>query len=89
MEKYAINVTQADIDAGVKQECFRCPIALAARRVFDHDVSVDDEYIIHYASTEVKADFYALPDEARQFVQHFDHGDPVTPFSFEVSLDVD
>lgn len=76
-----INVTQEDIDAGLPIKCIQCPIALAAKRVFGHEVSVAATYI-----HDIKSGYYDLPRAAVDFVAAFDKGRTVTPFSFEVQL---
>lgn len=81
--KREIRVTQDHIDrGGGTQPCFHCPIALAARDAGFQDVAVHHRYI-HYASKGGDK-FVRLPDEAMFFIQHFDKGWPVQPFSFEV-----
>jgi hypothetical protein len=86
MQKYTITVTQEDIDTGERDDCNRCPIALAAGRVLGGKVIVDDDWIISRADFN-DSDFYALTDEARQFILRFDAGEPVSPFTFEVEPD--
>lgn len=73
-----IDVTQDDIDAGIRIDCTHCPIALAVRR------------LIPYANVgcyTVYADEmpdYVLPQPAIDFIRAFDNKRPVKPFSFDM-----
>jgi len=92
-----IDVTQADIDAGVVSNC-DCPIAIAFRRAARtwYGVFVDkwniraDEPFEYSAGLAGGANTvqYGMPEEASRFVEAFDdpcaHG-PVGPFSFSVT----
>ena len=77
-----IEVTQEDIDKGVKENCVKCPVALSLRRLFpgEWEVDVGDDAI--YAG----GNWYTPPDEAQEFIAKFDAGEPVAPFSFDVDL---
>lgn len=84
-----IYVTQADIDNGVATDCARCPIVLAAKRLFPaHEVNVGEMLTIfrHRTSWEPHPRNYyePLPLAARRFVKHFDHGWFVEPFHFDM-----
>jgi hypothetical protein len=75
--KVKIKVTQEDIAMGSKNDCFYCPIALALKR---------HEFVRVHVGTDV---FYAdnhpypLNKKAVKFIERFDSGKPVKPFSFE------
>ncbi len=89
-----IDVTQADIDAGKRNDCGKCPVALAARRALPgHFVTVT------YTDMQIDGPIstcYRLPDSAERFVAHFDNDlprdyenpfvNPVVPFSFEMDF---
>lgn len=69
-----IKVTQADIDRGIPNECFECPVALAiARRVSNKTRVLVEPHSVEFSppvwkyGTEI-----ALPEEARHFIQAFD-----------------
>jgi hypothetical protein len=84
-----VRVTQEDIDEGTKGDCTFCPIALAVDRALGGEccvaVTIFDVYITENAHAEV----FPLPSEARQFIQRFDKGKPVSPFEFELDLDAE
>ncbi len=85
-----IEVTQDDIDHGVRRECDRCPIARALKRATGEawDVGESND---HQATTcrrgGDRAKWLKLPDEATNFMFAFDNGFPVWPFSFEFDPD--
>ncbi len=80
-----IEVTQADIDAGVREDCGLCPVARAVSRSTKQDVSVYDVCLTLWdrgtRSTQI-----GLPADVRQFVKMFDAGESVRPFSFTIDL---
>lgn len=84
MSTITIEVTQEDIDAGRKGNCYLCPIALAAARVFNLDVSVGASWLSVEASNGAEVAMFKLPQAARTFVTLFDGGHPVAPFTFAV-----
>jgi len=83
--KKTITVTAKDIQKatdliaadGPRTEC--CPIALAAKRVFRKRVRVSYETI-----TVARHKYFDLPPHAAHFIEKFDNGLYVEPFSFEV-----
>lgn len=60
----------------------KCPIALALRELFGQHVSVGPEHCT-ISSRSISA---SLPKEAIKFLEDFDDGKPVQPFSFELEL---
>lgn len=78
-----INVTQEDIEMGSPSLCYNCPIAWAAKRAIAGSFAAVDG-IKMVIESEEKRTRYWLPEEARKFVDDFDSGRPVKPFSFEV-----
>ena len=78
--KHRIRITESNIKNGIPQHCSRCPTALALRRqipgvswVVEEDyLDLDDEY--------------PTPKSVRKFIEAFDHGKPVKPFSFTIEL---
>ena len=84
MEKLKVEVTQDDIDRGVRHEPSECAIARAVGRAAMSDgrinVGVSWVYCDAYLS------WANLPKTARTFVERFDSGDDVKPFSFELEF---
>ena len=82
-----VNVTQPDIDKGLKGMTACCPIALAVKRqhpcqkCFVYGFTLE----IFYPDTGV-SNFYKLPEEAGLFIANFDSGSKVNPFHFKVTL---
>ena len=85
--RIVVNVTAQDIARGVKHDPCWCPVARAIRRHIQRAVLVDvgpeqldfydnDGYLVYPRAT--------LPSEAATWVDEFDTGFPVQPFSFEV-----
>ena len=62
-----VEITQEDIDQGIKGECSKCPLALALKRVFPID-----EVGVYYFTFSVGRKHHNLSDEAMMFVRNFD-----------------
>jgi hypothetical protein len=87
---YEINVTQEDINNGGKKQCTMCPIALATKRTFPNAIwiSVTQAYIrVVNAGDGERGTEYLSPLGVEQFINDFDRGRPVSPFSFTVNSD--
>ena len=87
-----VKVTALDIKNGVMQDGASCPIANALKRYTD-ELRVCRAPVCEVGSTEIELDFpeptpraIQLPAKARAFVQRFDNGQKVKPFSFRISL---
>lgn len=87
-----INVTQDHIDRGVKEDCEKCPVALAVFETVPGCVYADVSDIgikVHirdvanggYGVSTTKA-----PASVPAFYAAFDSGRPVKPFSFELTI---
>jgi hypothetical protein len=75
-----ISVTHADITEGVKNACNHCPIALAIKRAFNCDcVMVLASFDIIVNSQQYTSED---PETVQEFINNFDNGFPVQPFSF-------
>lgn len=84
-----VEVTDDDIRDGVKDMCRYCPIALAIRRKhFDARVEVYPSTARFWPSGNRSGDsmFGDLPDEAMSFIEQFDKGKSVSPFTFKLNL---
>ena len=92
-----INVTQSDIDNGIRNSTCSCPIALAAKRAindgalpsvccsdieFEYKTERDGDVVYRFKSAY-------LPTIARDFIRKFDNGGTVEPFSFEITYDIE
>lgn len=76
-----INVTQEDINAGKRNACELCPVALSVKRMFPkRTIYVDTRYIV------IDLLGFVIPIEARDFITAFDAGRPVKPFSFPLEI---
>lgn len=80
-----IQVTQADIDKGVRCSCARCPIALALSRALKIDVQTDGH--IFWFKEFLDSNIYRLPTTVARFVEKFDAKEAVEPLSFEIDLE--
>ncbi len=82
-----IDVTEDDIANGVS--CFeprsplrgRHPIALAIKRATGRDAIVGNRWLTFAFLPPIE-----MTDEAILFVERFDLGEPVSPFSFDLDL---
>lgn len=72
-----VRVLAKDIKKGEEYSETSCPIALALKRKTHKHCEVNTDHI--YIDTKR----YIMPDEAMDFVEHFDSGCTVRPFSFE------
>jgi hypothetical protein len=79
----AVDLTEDDISRGVPLSCDHCPIALALRRITGDKWTVDG---IRARRAGKDGDSFSLPVPAVTFAGNFDHGLPVKPFSFTLSL---
>lgn len=83
----AVNVTAEHIAEGIRQDCERCPVALAIAAALPdlRYISVLSRAIIVLPRGR---DFINIdtPRAVRKFVRDFDagYGDPVEPFSFDL-----
>ena len=79
-----IEITQHDIDNGVKGEYQLCPIARAVKRKINGEVIVlEDDISIFTTDIIRRYSYYKLPQKAKDFMQRFDDGKKVKPFTFE------
>ena len=69
-----IQVKQIDINSGVRKKAQYCPIARALKRHGFKHVS----NTVYYSVT--------LPKRVRTFINRFDTGRPVKPFSFKIEV---
>lgn len=76
-----IEVTQEDIDAGIQQRCYDCPIARALNRHSGKSCRVDG-----FGVRIPGVGDYPLPPSAMIFASEFDQGLPVQPFTFELPI---
>lgn len=83
------HVTQEDIDKGSALDGHSCPVYRSLRRSYPNVYHVDAENV------QYNCDGYTplydrpkkpLPYEAAAFINRFDQGLPVEPFSFELEL---
>lgn len=79
-----IEVTEADIEMGKQRRVDACPIALALERTSGRRFYVRCDDIVD--AEEDKTSFAELPEEAVEFIQDFDEGHEVHPFSFHLDL---
>lgn len=92
--KLTVNVTQECINKGLKESAQSCPIALAIQNALLLDnvviaggtIEVSDE--IEFTTLKPTfCDWIAkLPGSAVYFVDEFDRGEKVDPFTFEITV---
>jgi hypothetical protein len=79
-----IQVTQEDIDIGVKGSSTQCPIARAITRLGYADVIVGASIDFYTNSYHEDYHNYPTPVIALDFIDAFDYSEPVEPFEFEL-----
>ena len=81
MKKIKIDVTEADIKNGIRFLSKKCPVALAVKRILKKPVQVwGDTY--NLVIQKGKENEIRLPGKVDTFVERFDKGEKVKPFSF-------
>lgn len=80
-----IEVVEADIDRGVAQSCWRCPVALALSRV----LKKGERYDVHHFAVIIRDQGYRLPKRATKFIEQFDNACDVKPFQFRLPIPAD
>lgn len=83
LKRMTINVTQEDINKGVRNSCTKCPVALAVHRALNKMVRVGFSGVRVEFSIGV-LQFLRIPQECQDFMARFDFGMPVQPFEFEI-----
>lgn len=79
-----VNVTQRDIDKGHPVMATLCPIARSLHRhATMRDAAVSTRMIY-----DPSVGYIDLPKSAKKFVEMFDNGEPVKPFSFRINTNV-
>lgn len=81
--KIKINVTQKNIDEGGRCMALSCPIALALNNVFVPDKMLSTNQYTFHTGNGID---YKLPPEVTKFINNFDDGKKVEPFSFVVEV---
>lgn len=86
-----VTVKQWHIDHGQKKDCNKCPIALAVAEKFPDarwiDVTRFNIQILFDPNiTRKTSRHFALPQKAKAFINQFDNGFNVEPFSFNAEL---
>lgn len=81
MTTIQISVTADDINAGIKNHCSKCPVALAVCR---HLPMTEEVTSVSVWLGDDKA--IDLPATARNFIRAFDAGERVEPIIFELEV---
>jgi hypothetical protein len=80
LKTITFSVTEQDIQEGKKGHCYKCPIALAVMRAVPEAEVVEVNWFAVYIDSVYKFD-YSQPDLVLKFMEDFDLGKPVFPFS--------
>jgi len=86
-----INVTKEDIKNGQPQNIQCCPIALALRRTFKTDMvevkknDENNEVILQVDDNEYDKDYVSNHNDIFYFVDSYDDGGQVEPFTFKIN----
>ena len=92
MKTKLIKVTKTNIKNGLTGDCHNCPVALAVRREFrlkEHQVDVSGGLINFCVKKSVGYEYqdFEHPKEVAEFIDKFDSGEKVKPFSFVMKYD--
>lgn len=84
-DEISVNVTQDDIDHSKTGDPDNCAIAVAFNRQTGYSCRVSDG-LIKVRPSDLFSDErdvrYTYPDQAQDFIDHFDNGETVAPFTF-------
>ena len=82
MKTIRVSVTKRDIAVGKRGSSYECPIALACRRLGKRWIITID------AARNAKSFKWIanMPDKAQRFIERFDKGRPVRPFTFTLKM---
>ena len=84
VEVTAKDIAEAQADTR-KMPAAYCPIARALNR--ELGTKPEAELYVYGEHVDIGGDRYALPREARRFVDRFDAEQPVEPIAFEIDTD--
>lgn len=86
MRTVKISVTAEHINAGEQRDCADCPVALAIKDTL-HPLSIEitDDFI-HFGLPGGRYSPVHTPENVSYFVDKFDDGQPVQPFTFTLEL---
>lgn len=78
-----IYVTQEHINRGIKNDCIRCPVALALFDAFPNTKRVDvDTGTLFWTNSMGDRNWSKTPRSVWRFINRFDRGSDVKPFAF-------
>jgi hypothetical protein len=81
-----IEVTAEDVRAGARSDSGGCPVALALRRATGGQWWVGGRGLRPYFPAPPHGDVVDAPPQVARFVDDYDSGLPVSPFSFELEV---
>jgi hypothetical protein len=84
--RWTVEVTDADIQHGVRDDSFHCVVAVAIARTIPEAAyfNVNDKTIRFSLVNQRKRLRYVTPDKVSQYVTAFDAGDVLHPFTFQL-----
>lgn len=82
--QFKFEIQQSDIDQGTRCSSDNCPIARAIERETGKQVSVTKDTIVIWDARGFDT-IETPPKSVTRFVEAFDAGDPVEPFSFRAT----
>lgn len=90
-DELTIEVTADDIQNGIRSDNCECAVARALKRIPGVQPSAWVEFGAASIEYDLDGQVYDLtltfPPEATEFIQAFDCGDPVRPFTFTAELE--
>lgn len=90
IRQFKVNVGPMDIKRGLRKDCGACPIARATKRALGLRMSTEGVVVSSDIIIPQKDSYfgriYTLPKKAEHFIDRFDDGRDVKPFSFVARL---
>lgn len=89
MSVVSVRVTSDDIASGKRKDACHCPVALALKRAYPESeifAGDDGELYTYQAPAAPRVRVASLPPVANRFIEEFDDGYAVQPFSFTLDI---
>lgn len=81
MKTQTINITRRDIEFGERKNSYRCPAAIALKRLFPGKV-----IFVGCAYSTVGANMARHPEKLLNFISRFDKGETVQPIKVRLTF---
>lgn len=81
MKPRTLRITAQDIEQGEREECSKCPAALALKRLFP-----GKRIRVEYGAYRIGRDWFCSPKSLEKFVERFDGGHSMLPTRIKLTF---